>query len=53
MGKNKFGKTMLRALSQNLKISGEQIMSARSATNNQGFALSLTFKILSKNSLVP
>ena len=29
MGKNTFGKTMPRALSQNLKIMGEQIMLAR------------------------
>ena len=28
MGKNTFGKTMPRALSQNLKIMGEQIMLA-------------------------
>ncbi len=30
MGKNTFGKTMPRALSQNLKIMGEQIMLAAS-----------------------
>jgi len=29
MGKNTFGKTMPRALSQNLKIMGKQIMLAR------------------------
>ena len=29
MGKNTFGKTMPRVLSQNLKIMGEQIMLAR------------------------
>jgi len=29
MGKNTFGKTMPKALSQNLKIMGEQIMLAR------------------------
>ena len=29
MGKNSFGKTMPRALSQDMKIMGEQIMLAR------------------------
>ena len=36
MGKNTFGKTMPRALSQNLKIMGEQIMLARKRRHRQG-----------------
>ena len=46
MGKNTFGKTMPRALSQNLKIMGEQIMLARKR-RHLSYSLHLIWKRIS------